>query len=243
MSLESTIASLIESNNALRNTFLGWKTEADTALAAALAAMPAFELTYYVDATAGDDTQNGKTPATAFSTLEKAIETAPAVAGVTIYILSDIQLSKYVFSRAQRLYLRGWNKATGAGALRKMTVLGEAINRSTCIAGIESLQGCHISLSHLEVTVPKKSGTVNYITGVFTPYYGGTIFATDCSFKAAAGADASLVQAWGGTVNMYFNESTGDATMPGRYFSGVAAGANPNALNNGYNYKTNLLAA
>ena len=97
MSLESTIGDLVSKTTLLLDYFGSKKAGIDSAVAAAIAAVPVNKKVLYIHQTAGLDTNDGSSGAP-LKTIEKAVAMTPVGGVLSIRLLSDYDMAPTILS-------------------------------------------------------------------------------------------------------------------------------------------------
>jgi hypothetical protein len=233
MSLESQIADLVSATNALVTNFNAKKSSIDTAVAAAIAAVPIMVRTYYVDQIAGDDTSVG-TQALPLKTIEKALSNTPAGGLCTVVLINDYTMSGTITTDKQMLHI----KSLVSTVKKKLNTPYYVQDDIAKLPGITFATGGVVMLTDITLTLPSIAGVP-----VPQPFYNAffktgsvagipmmTVKFSRSEVLQAADATATLFVQLSSAVTFMVTETTFPAGFGGRYISGVASGTNPTAL-------------
>ncbi|MDD2059063.1 hypothetical protein N5D52_20730 [Pseudomonas sp. GD03860] len=159
MSLESDVGNLVTQATSLIDYFKTRKAGIDASVAAAIAAVPAMNRTWYVDQVSGLDTNDGSAAAP-FKTVGKAMASTPANGICFVNLLSD-----YNFNDTTALTV-GYLVLNGNGATRKLypkyyqTVDGQGVT-ATVLGGFSaSSVGYTVEIRGSEIVLPSPAGQV-----------------------------------------------------------------------------------
>lgn len=246
MSLTTDIAALLASGSDLINTFNTRKASIDNAVAAALAAIPSMQSTFYVDAVNGSDVNAGS-EAAPLQTIERAVELVPAASILTVILMSDYHVGSPISSTAKlfRLYINGYNQVRRKLSFgRDFQVNGNAPNVKTYPCFISG-DGMTFSLSDIEIVWPPEAqagGT--HGAALFTSWSNNMwVRLTRCIVTGtpSTGANRYLVASYtgGSAIDVRVVDTTYAAALAGVMFFLVAAGGNPNSS---LGYRSNITA-
>ena len=244
MSLESQIADLVSASNALVSAFNGKKSGIDNAVAAAIAAVPTMNKTWFVDQTAGLDANDGSAAAP-FKTIGKAMASTPSNGICYVNLMSD-----YTFAHAAALTV-GYliiNAYQGARTLYPkyfQTTDGNGVTATTLGGFSASSVGYTVEIRGCGIVLPSPSGQVpapnvtrsnsflrTNSASNMPPYVGlvlqAPIITMPSDFYGALmglAASSAILTVSGGTI---------PSAMLGHYLSNVGnvAGTDPKTLNN-----------
>lgn len=238
MSLESTIADLVTKTTSLLDYFGTKKAGIDAAVAAAIAAIPSGDKTYYVNQLTGADTNDGSA-GSPLKTIDKALSNTPVGGLCTAFLQADYVMTDSITVRGRVLFV----SSDTSGVLRKLTS-GYALSPSglsNMLHGIYGFGGPSILLRDIEVVLPSATGLNPAPAGNNNCFFrtldiGASpilpIKLSSCKVTDTAGATACLATAAYTAVTLEVYQTTFPSGMAGRYFIGVTAGANANTLAN-----------
>lgn len=236
---------------------LGLRSDMEVARNAALAQINArvssFEqrsLTreFFVDPVSGDDTNDGSL-AKPFRTLDKAIDSRLSDGFTSVNLLGDCVLSRY-HSLYSTLSFAGITRNTPdnsvpfTAASRKLTFANEAANSPSAafgrlVAGFNQISG-NLQLKNINVMLADPSAAVVFPHHILSQ---GVVSMQSCTIDApTSGALGRFLYAADGFhADLWFSGSLGP-NAPGKVFTGVSAGSNPNTTAGG-RYSSNLTSA
>ncbi|MGE8395629.1 hypothetical protein HFV04_013030 [Pseudomonas sp. BIGb0427] len=237
MSLETDVANLVTKTTDLISYFNGKKAGIDAAVAAAVAAVPNMERTWFVDYLAGDDQGAGNLQ-TPFKTINKAVASTPVGGACNIRLMSDYTHSGALVVSVDRLNIC----SDTPGVKRKFNMsyyLGADGNNG--LSGFALASSSSLGFLDLTLTLPSPAG--------ITPAPGGTAnvmlksYSTQITSSQAlkfAACDVQMAADFGGWlmlqhVNAVILQAVStnfSSTFPGRYIFGVAAGTPSKDLSN-----------
>ncbi|MGY3171598.1 hypothetical protein ACVWYU_000972 [Pseudomonas sp. TE12234] len=243
MSLESVISDLVTETKGLLSYFTGAKKGIETAVASAIAAVPAMQKTWYVDQLAGLDTNDGLTRDTAFRSIAKAMAATPANGICFVNLLSD-----YTMTDTPALTV-GYLIINGNGAVRN---LFPKYYQSTDAAGVTTTgmggfsawsQGYNVELRYCNLVLPSPAGQVpapsttrscSFVrtnSGANLPPYVGLVM-QGIAVTMPSDFYGALVGLSASSAVLTVAGGTFPAGMLGHYFSNVTnpAGTNPQTL-------------
>jgi len=231
MSLTTEITGLTSEVRQLVNTVAAQDDLVRDKIAQLAAMVPNTSRQYYVDAANGDDAADGLSPDTAFASLKRALERAPAGGICTIDLLSDVVLDVRWPLVASCTLVRG-RTAAGAATMRTLTPAAEAVNRDDgWIAGLSHVTDGVLWLEYVDFVLPASAAGITRLD-VITHWRGGTTVFWGSAIRAAAGADTHVIGAAHGECVVQATNTTIDASAgpgTGRLFASIAAGADPNS--------------
>jgi len=237
MSLESDVANLVTKSNALIDYFNTKKAGIDSAVSAAIAAIPQARKTFYVHQLDGLDTNDG-TLAAPLKTIDRALLTTPYGGICIIYLLADYALTTQVLGFEGRfLEIRSYDPANQR-ALRPAYYT--ASGGQTILSGFSSIAGAAIALREVGLVLPTQIGftpptTINNCFVRTINAGSSPLLAMKMSFTTVtevAGATALLIGADGSAITLGAQDTTFPSGFAGRYVRGAGAGVNPATLNN-----------
>lgn len=202
-------------------------------------------LTLYVDPTNGNDANDGSLPGKAYKTFDAAL-TKTQNYTLVIYLLGDVTWSGR-YNIYNSVFVQGVT-ANASGTItsyvnRGITFLAEAANSPTAQGRCNSgafLYGPSLSMDHVYLVQPDSAAGLA-ISSHLQILQGGTVSITVSTVApVSSGGAGSLVGSPSNQGGGYFVGCILSGNAPGRLFSGVAAGGNPNAL---WNYRSNLTSA
>jgi hypothetical protein len=238
MSLESDIANMLAKADTLITYFGGKKADIDAAVARALAAIPASNKSFYINALTGVDTNDG-TADKPLKTLERAIANTPFGGTLTAYLQSDYVAGANVTLDSRFLHLR----SDVAGTKRKVTsnYFQNSDGTSTHMAGIVLFNGAQVMSSDVTFVFPSPAGQVIPPSGFTNSFFktqsnGGNVSVgvklSSCEILAASDWAGWVVGSPNSAVIFETLTTSFPASFGGRYVYGVAAGTNPATLAN-----------
>ncbi|AHC85742.1 hypothetical protein X970_11990 [Pseudomonas monteilii SB3101] len=246
MSLESQIADLVSSSNALIAYFNGKKGAIDSAVAAAIAAVPETTRSWYVDQANGLDTNAG-TQAAPFRTLEKAINSTPRSGLCLILLMGDYDLRTVPVAscatvRITGLVVNGVRPKFRPAYIPTLDANG-AITANVMAGFSLPLGNITISLRYLDLVLPTSDGVT---PAPSTSSSGALIRASSTTDRPVtlnvvfeqmnvtkgSGWAGSLIGVSNVTAIFACSTSTFPSDFAGRYVSDVAAGTLTKDLGN-----------
>lgn len=238
MSLESDVANLVTKAESLISYFQTRKSGIDSAVAAAIAAVPSNYKNFYVNQLTGADTADGSAAAP-LKTIDKAISNTPYGGVVIVYLQTDYVWSSNINLDGRFLHLR----SDTAGLRRKITSSYYQVSdgTQTYLAGIVMYNGAQMMTTDLSFVFPTPNG-VNPAPAGFTNSFfktnsaAGTVLAgvkiSACDFTVGADWAGWVMASPNSAVVFEVYNSTFPAGFGGRYVNGVASGTSPATLPN-----------
>lgn len=244
MSLESEIAILSSEARGLLNYYNTKKAGIESAVNAAIAAVPETTRDWYVDPVIGLDTNAG-TLAAPFKTIERAIAATPSAGLCNIYLLKDYDLSRQVNCTCAVVVVSG---ATGVEVLRVkyFTQLSDPANPQspleTRLGGFAlQRQASNIELRGLTISLPSPTGVAPTVVSnrmnSFLRTYGSFsvpplmgIQMNAVTVQKAADFVGYLVSAPSSCVALGCGAVSFPSDFAGRYIDGIAAGTDTKTL-------------
>ena len=238
MSLESTIADLVTKTTSLLDYFGTKKAGIDAAVAAAIAAIPSADKTYFINQLTGSDTNDGSAGAP-LKTIDKALSNTPVGGLCTAFLQADYVMADSITVRGRVLFV----SSDTSGVFRKLTS-GYALSPSglsNMLHGFYGFGGSNVLLRDIEVVLPSATGLNPAPAGNNNSFFrtldiGASpmlpIKLSSCKFTDVAGATAYLCTAAYTAVMLEVYQTTFPSGMAGRYFIGVTAGTAANTLPN-----------
>lgn len=237
MSLESQIADLVSATNSLLTNFNNKKASIDTAVAAAIAAVPLMSKTFYVDQVAGVDTADGGLAAP-LKTIQKAMSNTP-VGGVCRVLLAG----DYVLDINASIDLRCLDVGSSVPGTKRKLTLGHSLSSdgSMRLNGFTFSNGAGLMLGDITLVLPSPAG----ITPA-PPAFNNSVFKTGSSgstpllsvklsgvdVQSAADSTATLFLLLSSAIIFEAVGSTFPSGFAGRYIGGISAGTAVNTHNN-----------
>ena len=183
-----------------------------------------------------------------YKTVDYALDNADVSVNIVCYLFSDVTIRKWRSIYAAIGFVGfapvpsafGWQFSY---AQRKMSFLGEAINSPRLDVGrvlpfFDLGGGGTVNFTSIDIVMPTAAAGINYPNIISS--IGRQIVCVNCSLSCeTAGSSAVFITPNGGQVVLSFSGTIG-ANAPGKIFSGVAAGVNPNTV---WNYRSNLTSA
>lgn len=237
MSLETDVANLVTKTTDLISYFNGKKAGIDAAVAAAVAAVPNMERTWFVDLLAGDDNGVGSVEKP-FRTINKAVASTPAGGVCNVRLMSD-----YTHSGALTIPLSKLNICSDTpGVKRKFNITyylaGDGNNG---LSGFVLTSGAGLGFLDITLTLPSPSGVTPTPVGtanIMLKSYSVQIVA--CQSLKFAACDVQMASDFTGYLMLFHNNAvifqavstSFPAAFPGRYIFGVAGGTPSKDLSN-----------
>ena len=237
MSLETDVANLVTKTTDLISYFNGKKAGIDAAVAAAIAAVPNMERTWFVDLLAGDDNGVGSVEKP-FRTINKAVASTPAGGVCNVRLMSD-----YTHSGALTIPLSKLNICSDTpGVKRKFNITyylaGDGNNG---LSGFVLTSGAGLGFLDITLTLPSPSGVTPTPVGtanIMLKSYSVQIVA--CQSLKFAACDVQMASDFTGYLMLFHNNAvifqavstSFPAAFPGRYIFGVAGGTPSKDLSN-----------
>lgn len=241
MSLETEIAALTSEARSLLNYFNAKKAGIDSAVLAAIAAVPAMSRTWYVDQVAGSDANAG-TKEAPFKTIEKAANSTPATGVCNINLMGDYTFTSLVRSPCAFILVSGAEATVQPKIYLKYMDSGTS-SGSTELAGfLLTGQFANIGIRKADLIFPSTAGATKLTATLLCsfirtnqrtnlpPMLGvsleGLAVTMDATFYGALIGNSTS------SVCLSANEVTFPSGFGGKYISTVAAGVDPKTLNN-----------
>ena len=233
MSLESQIADLVSATNSLITNFNAKKASIDTAVAAAIGAVPNLVKSYYVDQVAGVDTNVG-TQAAPLKTIEQALSNTPAGGLCTVILINDYTMNGTITTDKQMLHI----KSLISTVKKKLNTPYYMQDDLVKLPGFTFGTGGVVMLTDITLTLPSIAGVpvpqpfynALFKTGSVAGIPMQTVKFSRSEVLQAADATATLFVQLSSAVTFMVTETTFPAGFGGRYISGVASGTSPTAL-------------
>lgn len=238
MSLESGIADLTKAASDLIATFNGKNTAINTALTAALLAVPVNKKTYYVDYVAGSDASDGKL-ATPFKTIDKAIASTPYGGICTVLLISDYDMTADIAVEGVALQV----VSSVSGTKRKLNPKIYQYNGSSeaRLASFLLQTASSTALKDMSIIFPTVTGLSSVPAGGPNTFFRGSqsgqapliqVKLLDSEVVDTPGATAILAYAPTSALLLEAYNTTFPSNFGGRYVFGMAAGSQASANNN-----------
>jgi len=247
MSLESQLAELVAVNSKLVDYFNNKKAGIDTAVAAAIAAVPETIRNWYVDQVNGSDANAG-TLIAPFRTIGKAIASTPNFGLCNVRLLSDYVINESISVTCSNVFV------VGEGAIRTLspkyfqTPNADGVTYSTALGSfLLTNPATNIEFRNVNVALPSSSGVnpapvFNRLTGFIRtnstgnvpPFLGVALAAVQITM--AVDFVGALIGSTVSAISLSAISTTFPSGFAGKYVMGVAAGAapkdTPNVLSN-----------
>lgn len=238
MSLESGIADLTKAASDLIATFNGKNAAINTALTAALLAVPVNKKTYYVDYVAGSDANDGKL-ATPFKTIDKAIASTPYGGICTVLLISDYDMMADIAVEGVALQLA----SSVSGTKRKINPKIYQYNGSSesRLAAFSLQTAASAALKDMSIVFPSVTGLSSAPAGGPNTFFRGSqsgqapliqIKLLDSEVVDVPGANAVLAYAPTSAMLLEAYNTTFPSGFGGRYIFGMASGSQASSNNN-----------
>lgn len=240
MSLESEVAAFTTEARSLLNYYNGKKAGIESAVAAAIAAIPSGNRTWYVNQLTGLDTNDGNTADKPFKTIDKALSSTPVGGICNALLQADYVMTASITVQGRVLFLQSDVSDT---TIRKVTS-GYALSPSglsNLMHGLYGSGGGTILLRDIEVVLPSAVGlnpTPSRSNNSFfrTLDLGGSpilaVKMSNCKVTDTAGATAYMATISYTAIMFEVYQTTFPSGMAGRYFTDVPAGTAANAVAN-----------
>lgn len=238
MSLESTIADLVTKTTNLLDYFNNKKAAIDSAVAAAIAAVPANLKVFYVNQLTGVDTNVGSTTSP-LKTLERALYNTPVGGVCRVYLQDDYNMSVNITVDGR--FLSIYSDVTGVRRKLVPVYYLAAEGAATYLSGFAIINGGSVMVQDLVVQIPSAAGLAVAPTGFTCSIFktnsnGGTplvsVKMTQCEVIAPADFPGALMGVPNSAVVFEVLAVTFPVGFGGRYISGVPAGTASNTLSN-----------
>lgn len=238
MSLESDVANLVTKTESLISYFNTKKAGIDSAVAAAIAAVPGNYKRFYVHPVTGLDTNEG-TAEKPLKTIDKAISNTPYGGTVDIFLQADYPMQTNITVDSRFIHFR----SDVSGLKRKVTSVyyQTGDNSATYMAGMVMFNGAQIMASDITFVFPSPAGQNPVPLGFTNSFFktnsnAGNVLApvklSSCEVQAAADWIGWVVGSPNSAIIFEILGVTFPAGFSGRYIYGTTAGANPNTLSN-----------
>ncbi|MFJ2447275.1 hypothetical protein [Pseudomonas sp. NPDC087626] len=238
MSLESTIADLVTKTTNLLDYFNNKKAGIDSAVAAAIAAVPANLKVFYVNQLTGVDTNVGSTSAP-LKTLDRALYNTPVGGVCRVYLQDDYTMLSNI--NVDGRFLTVFSDVTGVRRKLNTTYYVAADGTANYLSGFPVMNGGQIMFQDVTINIPSSVGLaippVGFTNSVFkTTSNGGTplvaVKLTQCEVIAPGDFSGAVMGIPNSAVIFEVLAVTFPANFGGRYVYGVAAGTAANTLSN-----------
>lgn len=233
MSLESQIADLVTTTNGLITAFNSKKASIDSAVAAAIAAVPETAKTFYVDQVAGLDTNPG-TLAAPLQTINKAIAMTPSSGSCTVQLLSDYEWGSSIAVTCGFLAVLGYNqtrllKPKYFNGIDLVQYLG-CFNLNAPCVGIE-IRACGIAFPSKAglVSKPTRSRITSLVRTNSGSYVPAVVSVTLIGLTVTKADDfvGNLIGLSNSCVCLNCSSVVFPGDFAGFYISDIAAGVDP----------------
>lgn len=240
MSLETEVAALVTEARSLLNYYIAKRAGIESAVAAAIAAIPSGNRTWYVNQLTGLDTNEGNTAAKPFKTIDKALSSTPVGGICNALLQADYVMTDSITVQGRVLFLQSDVSDT---TQRKVTS-GYALSPSglsSLLHGLYGSGGGTILLRDIEVVLPSAVGlnpTPSRSNNSFfrTLDLGGSpilpVKMSNCKVTDTPGATAYMATISYTAIMFEVYQTTFPSGMAGRYFTDVPAGTAANAVAN-----------
>ncbi|WP_445677422.1 hypothetical protein [Pseudomonas putida] len=248
MSLESQVADMNKNLTDLIAYYTGQRAAIDLSVKNAIAAVPETTRTWWVDPVTGSDSNDGKTSATPFKSINKAMAATPNAGQCNVNLMNDYIIDANIPLTVNYLVIYGIY-AVSSGVTPKlkfkyMATTDSSGAASTQLAGfIMYSQAANAELRNVDLDLPSPAGlnpqpVTTRICSPFKtnagsllpPVVGVTLQAVKV-FKAADFVGAIVGQASTAVIFQAVN-CTFPSDMAGKYISTVAAGTDLKILTN-----------
>ncbi|QHD01041.1 hypothetical protein PspS04_12050 [Pseudomonas sp. S04] len=239
MSLESEVANLVSETRSLLNYFNAKKAGIESAVSAAIAAVPETTRSWFVDQIAGLDTNPG-TSAAPFKTIEKAVVSTPNSGVCGVYLLKDYDLLSQIDITCSLLVIRG---GSGAEKLRPKyyTQANGGVSESRLGGFAFQRQGANIELRELTLVLPSPAGVNPAVVGnrpnsflrTFGSYSVPPVMGVQMNALVVQKADdfaGYLISASASCVALGCGSVSFPTDFAGRYIDGIAAGTDTKTI-------------
>ncbi|WP_447902763.1 DUF1565 domain-containing protein [Pseudomonas serbica] len=236
MSLESQIGELVAKSDALITYFNGKKAAIETALAAAIAAVPDTSRSWYVDQVNGLDTNAG-TLAAPFKTINRAIEATPKSGVCTAFVTGDYDMPAGIGSTCSVLIVAGLatNGVRPKLKPKYITSLVDGVQNTNMTGFNQYLASNLISFRDIDIVLPSPAGVNpapnNARAGSFLRGFSSvnvpTVFNVSLENVAvtkAADWFGNFVGLTSSSLILTLTNAVFPSDFAGRYVSNVAAG-------------------
>ncbi|MBF8705090.1 hypothetical protein [Pseudomonas putida] len=230
MSLETEIAALTATAKSLIDYFNLKKSDIDKAVAAAVAAVPAMERTWYINQVTGSD-DNAGTIAAPFASIDKAIASTPSGGTCNIRLMSDYIHTKSTVVSVRNLLIasdvtgvkRKFSLTYQMGSDAQYFLSGFAMSSSATVAFLDVLQ---VMPSPAGLN-PAPSGTANIMFRSFSLQIAAlyAIKYASCEMQMPADFVGYLALQHTNGLVLQVVSSSFPSGFAGRYAYGVPAGA------------------
>lgn len=246
MSLTEDIAQLVARTNALLNTFEAKEAAISAAVQVAVNTAASTRRDVWVDPVKGNDANTGLTPATAFLTLDRAIEATAHASAVFINLLGDVTMRKRITTYSTVLSIQGMDGVNELNRpLRKISFAPLASNSpnaysNTFSAGIEMASRLGMRTEAIQFVIPDMPSTTT-TRNIFGIHFGMTLtMRTGGIYCDNAATVAVLFSPWFmGPIDLWLSDVTIGTNARGHILDSVAANADPNATKF---YRSNVTA-
>lgn len=238
MSLESTIADLVTKTTNLLDYFNNKKAGIESAVAAAIAAVPANKRTWYINQITGSDTNDGSA-AFPLKTVEKAIANTP-VGGFCVALLqADYDMTGDIALESRSMEWR--TDAIGTKRNLRPSYISSADGLTKIMTGLICGIGSVVGLRDVTLTLPSATGVVPAPSSFLNSFFKGAgtggapmigLKLTTVDVVDAAGATGYLVGPGTCGLSLQVTGTTFPSGFAGRYVYGVSAATASNTLTN-----------
>ncbi|MCA1492689.1 hypothetical protein I6F11_17350 [Ensifer sp. NBAIM29] len=245
MSLTTDIATLVSRADTLINTFEGKKAEIDTAVAAAIAAVPALAKTVFVDQVNGNDANSGALADTPVKTFDRAFDLAGSGRTLEIQLMSDYAFAQPRTFLPVNTHVRLISYGSVAGSVKRKLILGVHQRYDNLISGDWEVGGFYcplygvstLNLVSLEIVFPAAPGTGSVVNDSYNAVLGGNLNEGPplvgveldyCTLTRPSGSVGVLFGARTRFAGLFVKSTTYvTADMAGKWVAGVAANSTP----------------
>lgn len=230
MSLDADIGNLVASSQALVDTFEKKAQSIESAVQAALSAIPESTRTYFVDQVTGDDSASG-TQAAPLQSIQEASSRVPHGGTVQVNLLSNYTFELAEYYDACSIIINGWLEK------KELNFTAVEDGDTVTINGINSNDWLNVHLTNLTINLPDTTGLVGSPVRMkcVGPRNSGSSFY--CNLKVtyadilAPENTASLMEYRHGFGSLTFASSTA-TNMDGKWILDAPAGASITSVNN-----------
>lgn len=238
MSLESTIADLVTKTTNLLDYFNNKKAGIDSAVAAAIAAVPANLKVFYINQLTGDDTSVGSTSAP-LKTLDRALSNTPVGGVCRVYFQDDYTLSSTI--NVDGRFLSIFSNVTGTRRKLIPVYYLAAEGTANYLSGFTIVNGGQVMMQDIVVQIPSSAGLAIAPSGITCSLFkttsnGGAplvaVKMSQCEVTAPGDFPGALVGVPNSAVVFEVLAVSFPVGFSGRYIFGVPAGTASNTLPN-----------
>lgn len=236
MSLETEVAAFTGKATALLDYLTTFKTNAASAIAAAVAAAPEISRTFYVNTLTGDDNALGKIDSP-LKTIERAVASTPSGGVADIILAEDYTLASPISVGSRRIMIRGETESSNT---RKL-ILNEFLNAKGTkqFGSFQFNRASSVDFGDLTISLPDTAGGLSAAQDVYYAmmFAGGTkmpgfmpIKLYNVAFALRGNFTGKIVGPGFPSLSLTAVNCTIPAALEGYLISGVTAGKDPNTL-------------